>query len=252
MHSRQPRFVLVETSHPGNIGAAARAMKTMGFSDLVLVRPRQFPCADATARAAGADDVLANARVVDSLEEALAGCVWVAGSSARSRSLDWPVIEPRDAAASVAQELRHGPVAILFGRERNGLTNEELGFCHALLHIPSNPHYSSLNLAAAVQLVAYELHLALREDDARPAPAEEPPAGAHDMEGLFDHLQRTLIQIGFLDADNPRLLMPKLRRLYNKARPTLTEVNILRGILTDTCKIAERNTQRTPQQGSEA
>ncbi|MGF1546801.1 MAG: RNA methyltransferase [Thiotrichales bacterium] len=233
----QPRFILVEPSHPGNIGAVARAMKTMNFNELVLVNPQRYPSAEATARAAGADDVLACARVVDSLAAALVGCVWVVGSSARPRSLPWPTLEPRAAAGTVARELASGAVALVFGRERSGLSNEELGLCHALLSIPANPDYSSLNLAAAVQLVAYEVRLGLRE--AAPPSAAEPdeiPAGSDEMEGLFRHLESTLAQIGFLDPANPRQLMAKLRRLYNRARPTQSEVNILRGILTETGK----------------
>ncbi|MGF1644498.1 MAG: RNA methyltransferase [Thiotrichales bacterium] len=233
----QPRFVLVETSHPGNIGAVARAMKTMCFSDLVLVKPQRYPSAEATARAAGADDVLARARVESSLEDALSGCTWVLGTSARPRSLNWPVFEPRAAAAQATVELARGTVALVFGRERNGLSNDELGLCHAMLNIPTNPDYSSLNLAAAVQLIAYELQLCLRGDSTRGTVNQDDIlAGNDEMEGLFRHLEITLIQIGFLDPANPRQLMAKLRRLYNRARPTRSEVTILRGALTETCR----------------
>ncbi|MEJ2344724.1 MAG: tRNA (cytosine(32)/uridine(32)-2'-O)-methyltransferase TrmJ [Gammaproteobacteria bacterium] len=229
------RIVLVETSHPGNIGGAARAMKTMGLRGLWLVRPAQFPHAEATARASGADDVLAQARTCASLDEALVGCRLVAGASARQRRLAWPEAEPRDAAPRLLAEAAAGPVALVFGRESSGLTNDELAHCHLLVHIPVNPDYGSLNLAAAVQVLSYELALAARGGNpgAASADAEQPaPAGADQMARFYEHLERVLIELEFLDPDHPKHLMRRLKRLFNRARPDEVEMNVLRGILT--------------------
>ncbi len=228
------RIVLVGTSHPGNIGAAARAMKTMNLARLYLVAPQDYPCAEATARASGADDVLANARVCTDLDEALAGCRFVVGTSARRRKLRWPEFEPRECGERVAEEAAAGEVAVLFGRERTGLTNTELERCHALVCIPANPEYSSLNLAAAVQIIAYELALATRVPEAAASGAEKPeqPATADDMARFYDHLEQVLVQTEFLDPEEPKQLMRRLKRLYNRARPNTVEMNILRGILT--------------------
>ena len=226
------RIVLVDTSHPGNIGAVARAMKNMCLSQLYLVQPQRFPHAEATARASGADDLLATAVVCDSLPEALAGCGLVVGASARLRHLKLPQWDPRQCAEQVLRETRQTEVAIVFGREHSGLTNEELALCHYLMHIPSNPDYSSLNIAAAVQVMTYELRMA----SAAPLPAgdvdAEPPVGADEMERFYTHLRETLVAIGFLDPENPRVMMRRLRRLFNRARPNAVEMNILRGILT--------------------
>lgn len=226
------RIVLVETSHPGNIGAAARAMKTMCLSRLLLVNPAEFPHADASARASGAVDVLDQAQVVPTLDQALAGCALVAGTSARQRGLGPPVLSPRDcmerlhAAAAAGQE-----VALLFGRERTGLTNEELARCHILVNIPSNPDYSSLNIAAAVQVLGYESMLAR---GAAPAvgDSEETPATAEEMEKLYEHIEAAALETGFLDPANPKHLMRRIRRLFNRARPDQNEVHILRGLLS--------------------
>lgn len=230
------RFVLVEPSHPGNIGAAARAMKTMGLARLSLIRPHQYPNAEATARASGADDVLAQAQVCEGLEEALAGCRLVLGTSARPRNLEWPTLTPRECAARVAQEqISGGEVAVLFGRERSGLTNAELERCHFRVHIPSNPEYSSLNLAAAVQILAYEMALVQPVGGAVAEPPEEEGEAVADpveVERLFEHFQAALVDIDFLNPDNPRQLMRRLRRLFGRTRLLITEVNILRGILT--------------------
>jgi TrmH family RNA methyltransferase len=229
------RIVLVETSHPGNIGAAARAMKTMGLRSLWLVRPAQFPHADATARASGADDVLAEARVCASLGEALVECRVVAGASARQRRLAWPQADPREAAPRLLSEAGAGPVALVFGRESSGLTNEELAHCHLLVHIPSDPDYSSLNLAAAVQVVSYELALAARPGlrSGAAVEADRPvPADAEQMARFYEHLERVLIELEFLDPQHPKHLMRRLKRLFNRARPDETEMNVLRGILT--------------------
>ncbi len=224
------RFVLCETSHPGNIGAAARAIKTMGFSELVLVDPQDFPSAEANARASGAVDVLANARVVGSLEEAVADCRIVFGSSARRRKLHCPELNPRECAAQALETAQSGPVAIVFGTERSGLSNEQMDLCNALVYIPANPEYSSLNLASAVQLIAYEMHFALGDFQPPQAP-DFPPASADEMEFFYEHLGRLMVRSGFLDPDNPKHLERKLRRLFNRAHPDVNELGILRGVL---------------------
>lgn len=226
-------IVLVNTTHPGNIGAAARAMKNMGLGRLVLVNPQTFPHADATSRASGADDLLARARVCETLDEALAGCGLVIGASARMRRLGAPQLDPRQCASRIVEEARSTEVAVLFGREHSGLTNDELSRCHYHLHIPTNPDFSSLNVAAAVQVLAYELRMAGGEDlEAEAGEPSEPAAPAERLEGFYAHLQETLVEIGFLDPNNPRIMMRRLRRLFNRARPSDVEVNILRGILT--------------------
>lgn len=225
------RIVLVGTSHPGNIGAVARAMRTMGLSRLVLVSPREFPSEEATARAAGAHQVLARAEVVGSLDEALAGVGYAVGASARLRSLPWPALAPRAAAAAMAFAAGRGEVACVFGRENSGLTNEELSRCQALLHIPTDPDFSSLNLAMAVQVVAYELFLAAGAGLVLPPHRERPLAAAEDMERFYAHLESALVAARFLDPDKPRHLMRRLRRLFNRAQPDTNELNILRGIL---------------------
>jgi len=227
------RIVLVNTSHPGNIGAAARAMKTMGLSRLVLVNPQTFPHADATSRASGADDLLARARVCETLDEAVAGCGLVIGASARMRRVGSPQLDPRQCASRLLDESRNAEVAVLFGREHSGLTNEELSRCHYHMHIPTDPDYGSLNLAAAVQVLAYELRMAGRESQETEDAGEssEPAASVEHLEGFYSHLHETLVEIGFLDPNNPRIMMRRLRRLFNRARPSDTEINILRGIL---------------------
>ena len=214
------RVVLVETSHPGNIGAVARAMKTMGLSRLYLVRPKQFPCAEATARAAGADDILYEARVFDSIEQAIAECTWVVATSARSRRIQWPVLTPREAAYEALRHAGQASVAMVFGREHSGLTNRELDHCQALVQIPANPGFSSLNIACAVQILAYELHLAERARQAPPMETE--PADvvtSTDMEGLYKHAEEALVEIGYLDPAAPKLLMRRVRRFLNRAQP---------------------------------
>ncbi len=225
------RIVLVNTSHPGNIGAAARAMKNMGLSDLALVDPQDFPSAEATARASGADDLLAAASVSASLEEALRDCTLVIGASARNRTLPVPMLDPRASAALALEQPADSRVALVFGRERTGLTNDELDRCHYLVRIPANPAYPSLNIAAAVQVIAYELRMAA--DSTLPRQESRHRfATAEEMERFYRHLEETLLAIEFLDADNPRQLMRRLRRLFARARPNQNEVNILRGILT--------------------
>ena len=226
------RIVLVETSHPGNIGAAARAMKTMCLSRLVLVNPVEFPHPDASARASGAVDVLERAEVVKTLDEALAGCALIAGTSARQRGLGPPVLSPRECMQRLHAEAAKGQeVALLFGRERTGLTNDELARCHILVNIPSNPDYSSLNLAAAVQVLGYESMLA-RGAVPQAGESDELPATAEEMEKLYGHIESAALETGFLDPANPKHLMRRIRRLFNRARPDQNEVHILRGLLS--------------------
>lgn len=226
------RIVLVGTSHPGNIGAVARAMKNMGLRQLVLVRPREFPHPDATARASGADDVLAAARVVDSVAEAVSDCSFVAATTSRNRDQNFRVLDVRDAAVRAAEESHRGPVAILFGAERTGLTNEELEPAHVLVRIPASPEYASLNLSMAVQLVAYEVYRARGAAYAAPEPAT-PLATAAQMEQLYAHLQQVLDEIDFRDRTaSGRHLMARIRRILQRAELDQNEVNILRGILT--------------------
>lgn len=226
------RIVLVGTTHPGNIGASARAMKNMGLNDLALVAPRCFPDDEATARASGADDLLAGATVVDTLEEAIRDCVYVAGASARSRAIHWPYLEPRECAARLIAESAGGPVAVVFGPEKSGLSNTDLDHCDTLLSIPANPGFSSLNLAMAVQVVAYELLLAGHESPESAFEPDAPAATSEELEYFYAHLETVLRDIRFLDPDNPRVLMRRLRRLFVRARPDRNELNILRGILT--------------------
>ncbi|PYC24879.1 tRNA (cytosine(32)/uridine(32)-2'-O)-methyltransferase TrmJ [Pseudomonas mosselii] len=237
------RVVLVNTSHPGNIGGAARAMKNMGLSRLVLVQPKEFPAADASARASGADDVLGNAQVVDSLEQALVGCSLVMGTSARERSIPWPLIDPRECGAKAVAHATGGEeIALVFGREHAGLTNEELQRCHFHVHIPSNPDFSSLNLAAAVQVLSYEVRMAWLAGQGAAAKVEKVDASElatmDEMELFYDHLEKTLVDIGFLDPEKPKHLMARLRRLYGRSSVERPEMSILRGILTETQKVA--------------
>ena len=225
------RIVLVGTTHPGNIGAAARAMKNMGLNDLALVNPRYFPHEDATARASGATDVLDAASVVSTLSEALTECVYVAGTSARSRAIAWPSMGPRDCAERMMLEGKKGKVAAVFGPEKTGLHNDDLDLCHTLLTIPTNPDFSSLNLAMAVQVLTYELRVASALDSGPGFESEAPPATGDEMEHFYDHLEQVMIDLEFLNPNNPRLLMRRLRRMFIRARPDKNEVNILRGFL---------------------
>jgi TrmH family RNA methyltransferase len=228
---KQTRFILINTSHPGNIGAAARAMKNMGLEELYLVDPEVFPSAEATARASGADDLLARAVCVDTLEQAIGDTGLVIGASARSRTLPVPTLDPRQCAELISQQAESTRSAVLFGRERTGLTNDELDRCHYLLQIPTNPEYPSLNIAAAVQVVAYELRVAAGNTLSQP-PGRHRLATAGEMELFYRHLEDTLIAVDFLDPDNPRQLMRRLRRLFGRVQPDENEINILRGILT--------------------
>ncbi|MCH8944593.1 MAG: RNA methyltransferase [Proteobacteria bacterium] len=226
------RIVLVGTTHPGNIGAVARAMKNMGLDELALVKPKHFPHKDATARASGAVGVLKNALVVASLREALTDCVYVAGASARPRTIEWPSMGPRECAQRLQLENEVGSVAAVFGPEKSGLHNDDLDLCHTLLTIPTDPDFSSLNLAMAVQVLCYELRVAGTVDAGPVVESEASPATAAEMEHFYTHLEQVMTDIKFLDTDNPRYLMRRLRRLFNRARPDKNEVNILRGLLT--------------------
>jgi tRNA (cytidine32/uridine32-2'-O)-methyltransferase len=230
------RIVLVETSHPGNIGGAARAMKTMGLSDLCLVRPQRFPDPQAEWRAAGALDVLDRATVVDTLDEAIADSVLVVGTSTRNRRIPWPMLTARQLGPRLAAEAPAGPIALLFGRETSGLTNEELQRCHLHLQIPANPDYPSLNLAMAVQVVCYELYqtrVDAAETHAEAAPWDREPAPMAAVEAMLGHLEQVLTRVEFLDADNPGQVMTRLRRLFMRVRLDDTEVKMLRGALTE-------------------
>jgi len=245
------RIILVNTSHPGNIGAVARAMKNMCLQQLVLVQPQRFPDDEAATRASGADDILQSSRVVETLDEALEGCSWVVGASARMRNLPWPVAAPRAMAPeAIARAKRGDVVAIMFGREQSGLTNEELQRCNLHVHIPSNEHFSSLNIAMAVQVLCYELYMAslletgAYETNTLPVSGpdspgwDEYPATNGEVERYILHLEEALTDIGFHDPERPRLLIARLRRLYQRANLDKMEVNILRGILTSTQKAA--------------
>jgi len=233
------RFVLVDTSHPGNIGAVARAMKYMGLSELVLVNPREFPHPEATARASGADDLLAKARVVPALQEAIADCGLVLATTARVREHHFRVLEAREAAGRIVTEAAagSGAVAVVFGTERFGLSNEHLLMAHALLRIPANPDYESLNIAMAAQLIAYEIRMAQRvlpAQAAAVAPEREVPlATPAQMEMFFTHLEQVMGEVNFRDrTQSGTNLMARIRRLFNRAEMDGNEVNILRGILT--------------------
>jgi len=230
------RIVLVNTSHPGNIGGVARAMKNMGMASLYLVAPKEYPADKAVWRASNAVDVLDGAIVVDSLDEAIAGCGLVVGTSARDRRIPWPMLTPRQCGERAFAESEEHDVAIVFGREDRGLTNEELHKCNYHVHIPTNPDYSSLNLGAAVQVLAYELRLAaLAHEDGKEVSYNDwdvPPAKSDALEHYYVHLQQTLEKVGFLEPGNPRQTMTRLRRLYSRIRVDEMEVNILRGILT--------------------
>ena len=251
------RIVLVAPTHPGNIGAAARAMRTMGLEDLRLVQPRRFPSAEATERAAGAFEVLDRARVVDDLSEALADCGWAVAATARPRRLEWVQLDPREAGRELVRRAASGPVAAVFGRESAGLTNDEIDRCQAVLRIPTAPDFRSLNIAAAVQIAAYEVARAAAGPAVAPGAGtprspgsgtgpggEEGEGGAGawedrpeavttaDLERLFAHFETALADIGYLDPERPRLLMRRLRRLLVRADIDRAELNILRGILT--------------------
>ncbi len=228
------RIVLVRPTHPGNVGAAARAMKNMSLRTLYLVAPENYPSTQASDRAAGADDLLREAVLCASLDEALKDCHLVIGTSARARRIEWPAIDPADCARRLVDGAQQGSVALLFGQERTGLLNAELDRCHYVVTIPSDRTYSSLNLACAEQILAYEIYLAGEAVTTANASVDrgEQPVSHEDMQRLYQHLEEVLQQIGFLDPENPRFLMRRLTRLFNRAGLDHNEMNILRGILT--------------------
>ncbi len=237
------RIILVNTSHPGNIGGVARAMKNMGLDSLVLVQPQEFPSSKAAARASGATDILDKARVVSSLAEAVSDCSFVIGTSARSRHIRWPLQNPREIANQILTEACHNQVALIFGTESSGLTNAELQQCHVHMHIPAVTSFSSINLAMAVQIIGYELRMSWLADQCDNSKQQQgidkniALATVSEIEHMFEHLQQTLVDIDFLNLENPKQLMVRLRRLYLRARLDKTEVNIMRGILTATQKL---------------
>lgn len=244
------RIILVEPTHPGNIGAVARSMKTMGLSRLVMVNPKKFPHYEATKRAAGAESVLLASQVVDTLDQAIGDCTLVLGTSVRDREVSWPTLDPKYSAEKIFEHfLEHDEasranleVAILFGRESSGLTNAEMDRCYSQIRIPANVQYSSLNLASAVQIITYELRMRsiiagepgelLEQEDLTPAEQRQQIATQAQLDGHIQHLQNTLESLDFIKSKPPTLLMRKLTRLYNKAQLTIEEVQILRGILT--------------------
>jgi tRNA (cytidine32/uridine32-2'-O)-methyltransferase len=246
MSSPDPiRIVLIGTQHPGNIGSAARAMKTMGLSNLVLVAPRRFPDPEASALAAGAEDILLQARVVGSLDQALEGCTYALGTTARDRAISLPEFSPRQAAnALLAQTQSGGEVALLFGRERTGLENEELMCCHGRVFIPCNPDYASLNLASAVQVLSYEIRLRRLELALLPAkPMEMPetvPASLDQLERLFGHLSQFMDDIDFHKGRSPDMINQRLRRLFLRAQLDEREIKIIRGLLSDAQRLIHK------------
>ncbi len=240
------RIVLVNTSHPGNIGAAARAMKNMGLSRLTLVQPKDFPSLEAISRSVGALDILDNAIVVDDLGQAVSDCVWVAGTSARLRTIEWPILEPRECVQKSLEIIEQGDIAIVFGRERSGLTNDELAKCNVLLHIPTDPDYSSLNLAAAVQVVCYEYRLALLNNKITKKKGNkhryDALARSQQMDGMYEHLHNALNYLGFFGSNNSDVVMHRLKGLFNRANVTQRELSIVRGI----CSAIEQRKSRGP------
>lgn len=253
------RIVLVNTSHPGNIGATARAMKNMGLRDLHLVAPHDFPSGVAIGRAVSATDILDNAVVTERLEDSIADCGIVIGASARARSIPWPLLSPPECAQQVADSSANNKVALVFGREDSGLTNEELQLCHFHVNIPADDEYSSLNLAAAVMVISYEVRMALlarQETPHRPrktgggadASVDEddwdvPRATAGQLENFYQHFEQVMVDLNFHDRENPRLLMMRMRRLFGRIIPDQMEISILRGFLAHVDMLNERATR---------
>ena len=236
------RIVLIDPSHPGNIGSVARAMKNMALDDLVLVRPRAFPHAEAIALAAGADDILTGARVVESVAAAISDCAFIAGTTSRPRSYYWEFTTPRDVAGRIVALPEENRAALLFGSERYGLANEDLNHCNVLVRIPANPDYCSLNLAMSVQLTAYEILMAREQPHTR-TQLETPLAPSGDLEHFYAHLNEVLNEIDFDDRTGH--LMERLRRLFNRAQLDRNELNIMRGILSAVQGRRGQSTQRT-------
>jgi len=228
------RVVMVNTSHPGNIGAAARAMKNMGLSKLYLVEPKDYPSLEAISRSVGAVDVLDDAVIVKDLDEAISGCIWVAGTSARFRTIEWPILEPKECIDKALENIEQGEIAIVFGNETNGLTNEQMERCNVLLHIPTNPEFSSLNIAAAVQVVCYEFRQALVKVRTKAPKGSkhryDTRADATQLDGMYGHIREALDQLGFFGTKNPDVMMRRLKGLFNRAETTQREVSIIRGI----------------------
>ena len=246
------RIVMINTSDSGNLGAAARAMKTMGISQLVLVQPKEFPTAKATARAAGAADLLCSARVVETLDEAIGDCQLVLGTSARMRTIPWPLINPREAAVRVINEPEGADIAILFGREDSGLNNEELRRCHLHICIPGNEAYSVLNVGAAIQVICYEMRMAALEQagavevQANPDGLrdwDQPLVSSEDLERLLTHFEEVMLEIDFFDPSNPKQLLTRLRRFFMRNRMDRLELNLLRGILSTVQKRIRRDSE---------
>ncbi len=236
------KVVLVGTTHSGNIGSAARAMKVMGLSQMVLVDPQCQVDAQAIALAAGASEIALNAQIYPTLEAAVADCGLVVGTSARSRTLEWPMLEPRECGEKLISEANQHSVAMVFGRERTGLTNDELQLCHYHVCVPANPEYSSLNLAMAVQLLSYEVrmaYLALQQSSQSSTLQEEYPRH-QELERFYAHLEQVIMQTEFISAQQPGQVVNKLRRMFTRARPEAQEINILRGILTSVQKSISR------------
>lgn len=249
------RMVMVNTTHPGNIGAAARAIKNMGLSSLVLVDPKEFPSPKAVWRASNAVDVLDNVRVVSTLDEAIEDCGLVVGTSARERRIPWPLLTPRECGDRVWAETGTHEVAVLFGREDRGLTNEELQKCHYHVHIPANPDYSSLNIAAALQVITYEIRMSYLTAEQGKAPHfddwDVPPARSKDLEMYFTHLEQTLQDLGFHDPKNPRQTMTRIRRLFNRIRMDDMELSIMRGMLTSIQNHIYKSAKQANDKGSD-
>lgn len=226
------RIVMISTFHPGNIGAAARAMKNMGLSQLYLVDPVEYPHPEASSRAAGAEDILEKAHLVSTLEEAIADCSLVIGTSARSRSFPWPMMDASTAAAQSVQEAQTAPVAIVFGRERMGLHNDELMLCNYHLSIPANPDYPVLNVSAAIQIVCYELWKSAHTEAGNRDENSETYPSQKDMQYFYQHLESVLKAVGFIIPQHEGKVMTKLKRFFNRGRPEQQELNMLRGLLS--------------------
>lgn len=225
------KVVLVGTTHPGNIGATARAMKNMGILDLALVEPKEFPSDVATFRSKAAKDILEKASVHTSLEEAISECELVVGTSARGRTVPWPVLNPREAAEEMHKSSLNGKVAIVFGREDRGLTNEELGLCNFHVHIPSDPEYSSLNLSQAVQILAYEIRLSyLQDQHFNEDYWDVELANNEQTERLINHMDELMQEVDFYDVENPRKLLVRVRRFFKRSKIDVMEANIFRGL----------------------
>ena len=238
------KIVLVGTTHPGNIGAAARAMKTMGLTQLVLVSPKIFPDADATARASGADDILAAAIIHQTFSDAINDCHFVFGTSTRNRSIPWPLHTPAEAADLTMGMIENdSTIAIVFGRESSGLANEELELCNAMIQIPTAADFSSLNIASAVQIISYEMRKKAQEEspNAEVSAEKTPLATLDQIQQLYEHLQQCLIDIGYFDPEKPRRLMRRLKRIINRSQFDANEYNIARGILTAAQEAAKKD-----------